>query len=291
MEDHHEEDDLQKALRMSMQQQQESPEPKRSKAIDVNESSDAKNRRLQRELMAAAAEKRMMTSSSSSSSSSSPPVREPVVVVANTNAEAVGVEMNAEAEKGEKCEEMVVEEEEKKGWGEEMAIEEANALFSMVFGNDVSKGILTQWSNQGIRIEYMDLTVFFKVLIELDLTPNLDDLIQLSSETTKIGEVMYTTSLRMVCEVFCKQSAQDRDVGLETSQKGVHEEKLFKTCCMDWGEVNPTRAYYNGSCTSKDTEDPSWSTSFKTRRTQKTSSALEVLLETLFVLYLYLIGT
>ncbi|GKD18065.1 hypothetical protein Tco_1207223, partial [Tanacetum coccineum] len=30
---------------------------------------------------------------------------------------------------------------------EEMAIEEANALFSMMFGNDFSKGILMQWSN------------------------------------------------------------------------------------------------------------------------------------------------
>ncbi|GJX40618.1 hypothetical protein Tco_0255608 [Tanacetum coccineum] len=43
--------------------------------------------------------------------------------------------------------------------------------------------------------------------------------------------------------------------------------------------------------TSKDNEDPSWSTSFKTRRTQKTSSALEVLWKTLFLLYLYMIGT
>ncbi|GJS03490.1 hypothetical protein Tco_0319998 [Tanacetum coccineum] len=60
---------------------------------------------------------------------------------------------------------------------------------------------------------------------------------------------------------------------------------------MDWGEVNPVHAYYNGSCTSKDNEDPSWSTSFKTRRTQKTSSALEVLWKTLFLLYLYMIGT
>ncbi|GJW47754.1 hypothetical protein Tco_0079400, partial [Tanacetum coccineum] len=38
-------------------------------------------------------------------------------------------------------------------------------------------------------------------------------------------------------------------------------------------------------------EDPSWSTSFKTRRTQKTSSALEALWKTLFVLYWYSIGT
>ncbi|GJT37529.1 reverse transcriptase domain-containing protein [Tanacetum coccineum] len=57
------------------------------------------------------------------------------------------------------------------------------------------------------------------------------------------------------------------------------------------GEVNPTHAYYNGSKTSKDHEDPSRSISFKTRRTQKTSSALEALGKTLFVLYLYLIGT
>ncbi|GKA80280.1 hypothetical protein Tco_0786876 [Tanacetum coccineum] len=60
---------------------------------------------------------------------------------------------------------------------------------------------------------------------------------------------------------------------------------------MNWGEVNPVHAYYNGSRISKDNEDPSWSTSFKTRRTQKTSSALEALWKTLFVLYLYMIGT
>ncbi|GJV39245.1 hypothetical protein Tco_1417685 [Tanacetum coccineum] len=52
---------------------------------------------------------------------------------------------------------------------------------------------------------------------------------------------------------------------------------------MNWGEVNPTRTYYNGSCTSKDTEDPSWSTSFKTRRTRKTSSALEDFICVVFV--------
>ncbi|GJU80367.1 putative gag-pol polyprotein [Tanacetum coccineum] len=46
---------------------------------------------------------------------------------------------------------------------------------------------------------------------------------------------------------------------------------------MNWGEVNPTHAYYNGSRTSNDNDDLSWSTSFKTRRTLKTSSALEVL--------------
>ncbi|GKA11197.1 hypothetical protein Tco_0690630 [Tanacetum coccineum] len=72
----------------------------------------------------------------------------------------------------------------------------------------------------------------------------------------------------------------------------VHDNDASESSQPSWGKTfNPTHAYYNGSCTSKDTEDPSWSTSFKTRRTRKTSSALEALWKTLFVLYLYLIGT
>ncbi|GJV10892.1 hypothetical protein Tco_1352433 [Tanacetum coccineum] len=67
--------------------------------------------------------------------------------------------------------------------------------------------------------------------------------------------------------------------------------KAFQDMLHELGEVNPTHAYYNGSCTSKDTEDLSWSTSFKTMSTQKTSLALEALWKTLFVLYLYMIGT
>ncbi|GJX56402.1 hypothetical protein Tco_0286299, partial [Tanacetum coccineum] len=67
--------------------------------------------------------------------------------------------------------------------------------------------------------------------------------------------------------------------------------KAFQDMFNGLGEVNPTHAFYNGSCTSKDTEDPSWSTSFKTRRTQKKSSALEALWKTLLMLYLYLLGT
>ncbi|GJT50406.1 hypothetical protein Tco_0976563 [Tanacetum coccineum] len=59
--------------------------------------------------------------------------------------------------------------------------------------------------------------------------------------------------------------------------------KAFQDMLQGLGEVNPTHAYYNGSCTSKDTEDPSWSTSFKTRSTQKTSSALEDFICVVFV--------
>ncbi|GKA26600.1 hypothetical protein Tco_0712709 [Tanacetum coccineum] len=57
------------------------------------------------------------------------------------------------------------------------------------------------------------------------------------------------------------------------------------------GEVNPVHAYYNGSRTSKDNEDPGWNTSFKTRRTQKTTSAVEALWKTILRCYLYLLGT
>ncbi|GJT28066.1 hypothetical protein Tco_0908341 [Tanacetum coccineum] len=76
-----------------------------------------------------------------------------------------------------------------------------------------------------------------------------------------------------------------------------HHETFFYFLSIDdllnlssYGEVNPTHAYYNDSRTSKDNEDPSCSTRFKTRRTQKTSSALEALLKTLYALLLYLLG-
>ncbi|GJU64056.1 hypothetical protein Tco_1245891 [Tanacetum coccineum] len=63
----------------------------------------------------------------------------------------------------------------------------------------------------------------------------------------------------------------------ETLLKQESMKKAFQDMLHGLGEFNPTHAYYNGFRTSKDNEDPSWSTSFKTRRTQKTSSALEVL--------------
>ncbi|GJV45492.1 hypothetical protein Tco_1430028 [Tanacetum coccineum] len=131
----------------------------------------------------------------------------------------------------------------------------------------------------------MGENVYIWDLIDFDVTMS-----------TSRGKFVALKMLRMVSEVFCKREKNSyRDVGLGESDSKLRKngfyKKLFKTCCMNWGEVNPTHAYYNGSCISKDIEDPSWSTSFKTRRTQKTSSALEALWKTLFVLYLYLIGT
>ncbi|GKF46209.1 hypothetical protein Tco_0136011, partial [Tanacetum coccineum] len=59
--------------------------------------------------------------------------------------------------------------------------------------------------------------------------------------------------------------------------------KAFQDMLHELRGVNPVHAYYNGFRTSKDNEDPSWSTSFKTRRTQKTSSALEDFIFVVFV--------
>ncbi|GJX62981.1 hypothetical protein Tco_0295881 [Tanacetum coccineum] len=59
----------------------------------------------------------------------------------------------------------------------------------------------------------------------------------------------------------------------------------------DVGEVSPTYAYYNGSCTSKDNEDPSWSTSFKTRRQRRHLQHWKRLGCHFTLLYLYLLET
>ncbi|XP_010680611.2 uncharacterized protein LOC104895729 [Beta vulgaris subsp. vulgaris] len=126
------EEELQMALKMSMQPSSSPPEPKRSKPRDPaigttidgasasDESPELKSRRLQRELMAAAAEKRMMISTPS------PPTT------------GAGAESGNEVKRRENL-------------GEELSMEEANQLFNMVFGGNVTKEILAQWTNQGIR--------------------------------------------------------------------------------------------------------------------------------------------
>jgi hypothetical protein len=34
-----------------------------------------------------------------------------------------------------------------------LSVEESDQLFSIVFGNEVSKSVLAQWTNQGIRYD------------------------------------------------------------------------------------------------------------------------------------------
>ncbi|KAJ4917298.1 ubiquitin interaction motif-containing protein [Raphanus sativus] len=129
MADHHDDEDLELALKMSMQSNP--PEPKRSKPIEETgsgsgESPEAKTRRLQRELMAAAAEKRMM--------SFPPPAQPKPRPLASSPVTTVAKEMGS----GD-------------GGGLELSPEESNQLFTMLFGNEVSRSILAQWTNQGIR--------------------------------------------------------------------------------------------------------------------------------------------
>ncbi|XP_050268576.1 uncharacterized protein LOC126713026 [Quercus robur] len=128
-----EEEDLRIALRMSMQHSP--PEPKRSKPRDTPAgapavSPDESPRRLQRELMAAAAEKRMLAARTGSASGLA----------------GSGLGSVSKVEKKEK--ELGVE---SVNLGKELSQEEAKQLFSMVFGTEVSKDILAQWTNQGIR--------------------------------------------------------------------------------------------------------------------------------------------
>ncbi|GJS36296.1 hypothetical protein Tco_0534678 [Tanacetum coccineum] len=78
-----------------------------------------------------------------------------------------------------------------------------------------------------------------------------------------VGEVVYSTSLSIVS---VKYSAYVRRI------------------IADFLHV-PLNEYSPRPNDNKDTEDPSWSTSFKTRRTQETSSALEELWKTLFVVF------
>lgn len=131
-----EDEELQMALRMSLQSSP--PEAKRSKPREgAEESPEARNRRLQRELMASAAEKRIRATENKSPSLS-PKVESP-----NKNVGPSGVPVSiTEARRTV---------ERKVRSGEALPPEVANELFSMVFGSGVSKGILAQWSNQGIR--------------------------------------------------------------------------------------------------------------------------------------------
>ncbi|KAF8411637.1 hypothetical protein HHK36_004195 [Tetracentron sinense] len=143
------EDDLEMALRMSLQHSP--PEAKRSKPREIagvptvsanpDESPEAKERKLQRELMAAAAEKRMLMAKSVEAAK---PEKSVAVAVAETSVLKGPVSQSPEA--------MCIGEEAKDvNFGEELSPADANQLFSMVFGNGAWRDILSQWSNQGIR--------------------------------------------------------------------------------------------------------------------------------------------
>ncbi|GJU44277.1 hypothetical protein Tco_1201543 [Tanacetum coccineum] len=81
------------------------------------------------------------------------------------------------------------------------------------------------------------------------------------------------TSDLVTCAVtvfnFQGKTAQDRMLVWKEADSRNFDKKdsfgnsLFKTCSNELGggeKFNPTHAYYNGSRTSKDNEDPSWNT-------------------------------
>ncbi|KAK1275594.1 hypothetical protein QJS04_geneDACA001771 [Acorus gramineus] len=142
------------ALRMSLQPSP--PEPKRSKlregGLIAGESPEAKELRTQRELRAAAAERRMLSAAAKSALSSSG-VRSPERMADESVSMSTGSEERREVvpvvgKTEAVCDVMevrdvVVE--------QELPPEVAEKLFYMVFGSNISKDILGQWSNQGIR--------------------------------------------------------------------------------------------------------------------------------------------
>ncbi|KAI3460490.1 hypothetical protein Pfo_017153 [Paulownia fortunei] len=171
-----EDEDLKMALRQSMQQH-ESPEPKRSKpwensgvggdAPKPDESPEVKNRRIQRELMAAAAEKRMAAAKSAAATAmknveSAKDVKIAEKRMAEVKSAAAMALKNVEIVKDVKIRGL---EGDSKGKGvnlervegrsgisdTSLSVLEADELFLMIFGNRVSKDVLAQWSNQGIR--------------------------------------------------------------------------------------------------------------------------------------------
>ncbi|KAK9110480.1 hypothetical protein Sjap_018540 [Stephania japonica] len=168
-----EEEDLRMALRMSLHSP---PEAKRSKQrendvladgaaaavaaaaeveVKEEESPEMKNRKLQRELRAAAAERRMMMAKSAvvvAKVEKSEPI---AAVEKGSDGGDKGVK---EVVTGEKME--VVsgsgrggggKKEKDLNLGKELPIEVAKDLFLMIFGNEVSREVLAQWTNQGIR--------------------------------------------------------------------------------------------------------------------------------------------
>lgn len=157
MGDREEDEELQMALRMSLQGSPPAqPEPKRSKP-PTPESPEAAARRKQRELTAAAAEKRLRAIASPAATRSSPQpkplaaelVPSPVVTKEEEKVEPEPTVVPMEETKEEVKE---VEEEEEGGEeGEELPLDVAEKLWAMVFGGGVSKAVLAQWSNQGIR--------------------------------------------------------------------------------------------------------------------------------------------
>lgn len=153
-----EDENLKMAIKMSLSPQ----EPKRSKPQEDDlegerggESSEVRSQRMRRELMAAAAERRMKAAAAAARSPSPPAVVKKAEKAASlSSAVVVGEKAAAGPSSGGGEGSGLV--------GEELS-KEAEQLFSMIFGSDVSKDILAQWTNQGIRYFDMQCSWFARI--------------------------------------------------------------------------------------------------------------------------------
>lgn len=173
-----------------MSLQQPAPEPKRSKPrenanananananvntdanadVSSSEASEAINRRLQRELLAAAAEKRMLAQNvvkAQNTAVSNPPLQQGFGssdIKEKSISPKKPLSPPQQVSRGKRT--MDVE-------GQSLSAQEADQLYKMVFGNVVSKDILSQRCNQGFRYAFTHspvkvLYIFSKFHIKL----------------------------------------------------------------------------------------------------------------------------
>ncbi|XP_057841159.2 uncharacterized protein LOC131050879 [Cryptomeria japonica] len=144
----HDDEELQMALRMSLQPP---PEAKRSKPREnvgtgaSMEGSEASARREQRELRAAAAEKRMLSAQTPLVQTVSPPVHmQQGSVKAEVKERPLTVEKSSPQQvyRGKRS----IDED-----SQGLSVQQSEQLYSMVFGRQVTRDILSQWCNQGFR--------------------------------------------------------------------------------------------------------------------------------------------
>ncbi|KAK6131057.1 hypothetical protein DH2020_035201 [Rehmannia glutinosa] len=171
-----EDEELKMASRQSTPQH-ESPEPKRSKPLENSgvggeashpeESPEVRNRLLQRELMAAAAERRMSAAKSAAAAAAKNVESAKDAKIAEKRTAEVKTAAATAVKNMESVKDVNIKglEGDSKGKGvnlekvegksgisdTSLSVLEADELFLMIFGNRVSKDVLAQWSNQGIR--------------------------------------------------------------------------------------------------------------------------------------------
>ncbi|GKE16966.1 transposable element, partial [Tanacetum coccineum] len=101
----------------------------------------------------------------------------------------------------------------------------------------------------------------------LDEIETLKTRLKSEFEMKDLSEAKVILSIEIVRDRKLRKLCLTQKQYLRRVLKHFRFDKQTKRVSTPLGEVNPTHAYYNGSCTSKDTENPSWSTSFKTRNT------------------------